>query len=318
VSRRGWLLFAAMCVIWGVPYLFIKVAVEYLSPVLLVFLRTAGAAALLLPVAAARGQLRPVLAHWRILLVFSVVEITVPWLLLSDAETRLSSSLTGLLIAAVPLVGAVLATVSGDDERVGAGRVTGLLVGVVGVGALLGLDVNGGDRGAVAEMAVVVVGYATGPIIIKRRLSQLPSMGVIASSLVVSAVAYLPWAMASLPSSVPPARAIGSVAVLAVVCSAVAFLVFFALVGEVGPARATVFTYINPAIAVLLGVTVLSEPFTTGKAVGLPLVLVGSYLATRRTGASPGQADAPEACAAGTAYAEPVLAPQRSGSGSDR
>jgi drug/metabolite transporter (DMT)-like permease len=318
VSRRGWLLFAAMCVIWGVPYLFIKVAVEYLSPVLLVFLRTAGGAALMLPVAAARGQLRPVLAHWRILLVYSAVEIAIPWLLLSDAETRLSSSLTGLLIAAVPLVGAVLTTVSGDDERLSTGRLVGLLVGVVGVAALLGFDVNGGDLGAVAEMAVVVVGYAIGPILIKRRLNTLPSMGVIASSLGVSALAYLPWAMASLPAAAPPARVVGSIAVLTVVCTAVAFLVFFALIVEVGPARATVFTYINPAVAVLLGVTVLSEPFTTGKAVGLPLVLAGSYLATRRTAAPPRQADVPEACAAATAYGEPALAPQSSGTVPDR
>jgi drug/metabolite transporter (DMT)-like permease len=306
-----------MCVIWGIPYLLIKVAVEYLSPVTLVFLRTAGGAALMVPVAAARGQLRPVLSHWRIILVYTAVEIAVPWLLLSHAETRLSSSLTGLLIAAVPLVGAVIATVSGDDERLSTVRVTGLLVGVVGVAALLGFDVNGGDLGAVAEMAVVVVGYAIGPILIKRRLSQLPSAGVIAASLAVSAVAYLPWAMASLPSAAPPARVVGSVVTLAVVCTAVAFLVFFALVDEAGPARATVFTYINPAVAVLLGVTVLAEPFTTGKAIGLPLVLAGSYLATRRTAVPAPAVEFPEASAAGATFAESSLAPERSAAAPD-
>src|SRR3954462_9288219 len=107
MTRRGVLLFAAMCVIWGVPYLMIRVAVRELAPVTLVFLRTGIAALLLTPVAAARHELRPLLAHWRPLLAYTAVEVAIPWLLLAHAETRLSSSLTGLLIAAVPLVGAV-------------------------------------------------------------------------------------------------------------------------------------------------------------------------------------------------------------------
>jgi drug/metabolite transporter (DMT)-like permease len=274
-----------MCVIWGVPYLLIKVAVVAVSPVLLVFLRTAIGAALLLPVAVARRQLRPLLPHWRILIAYTAAEVAIPWLFLSDAETRLSSSLSGLLIAAVPLVGAVLVRLTGDTsdgDRLGTTRLAGLLIGLAGVGALLGLDLHAGDGWALAEIAVTVVGYATGPIIINRRLSTLPSTGVIAASLTLAAVSYAPWALTHLPARTPPADAMVSAALLGVVCTATAFLLFFALIAEIGPARATVITYVNPAVAVLLGVTLGGEHFTAGMAFGFPLVLAGSYFAARR------------------------------------
>src|SRR5436853_4712355 len=161
MTRRGWLLFAAMAVIWGIPYLLIKIAVGELTPVTLVFLRTAVGAALLLPIAAARGGLRPLLPHWRWILAYTVVEVSLPWLLLSNAERRLSSSLTGLLVAAVPLVGAVLGWATGG-ERLGPRRILGLAVGLVGVGALVGLDLSGGDAFALAQLAVVAIGYAVG------------------------------------------------------------------------------------------------------------------------------------------------------------
>src|SRR5437870_12028412 len=151
VTRRGWLLVAAMAVIWGIPYLLIKIAVGELTPVTLVFLRTAVGAALLLPIAAARGGLRPLLPHWRWILAYTVVEVSLPWLLLSDAERRLSSSLTGLLIAAVPLIGAVLQRLTRGD-RMDPGRAAGLVVGLVGVAVLVGLNVSFKDLGAVGEV----------------------------------------------------------------------------------------------------------------------------------------------------------------------
>ena len=143
MTRRGWLLFAAMCVIWGIPYLLIRVAVRELTPVTLVCARTGLAALLLLPVAALRGELRPLLRLWQPLVIFTAVEIGLPWLLLARAETKLSSSLTGLLVAAVPLVGALVTTFSGERERHGSRRWAGLLLGLAGVGALVGLDVQG-------------------------------------------------------------------------------------------------------------------------------------------------------------------------------
>jgi drug/metabolite transporter (DMT)-like permease len=187
-----------------------------------------------------------------------------------------------LLIAAVPLVGAAIATVTGDDDRLGARRLGGLLLGLVGVAAIVGLDASGTSAVALLEIATVVVCYAVGPIILSRSLSDLPSLGVIAASLTLCAVGYAPVAAVQLPSSVPLRNVLLSVVGLAVICTAVAFLVFFELIAEVGPVRATVITYINPAVAAVLGVTLLDESFAVGMGVGLVLVLAGSVLATRR------------------------------------
>ena len=283
MSRRGWLLFAAMAVIWGIPYLLIKVAVEEVAPATLVLARTGLAAALLLPVAQARGQVRPVLSRWKPLLAYTVVEICGPWLLLGYAEQRLSSSLTGLLIAGVPLVGAVLALGGADRERLGARRLLGLLLGLAGVAALVGFEVGAGDGRAVLAVAVVVVGYALGPVILSRSLADLPAPGVVAVSLTLAGLAYLPAGLIEAPATWPSGEVVAAVLVLAVLCTAVAFLLFFALIAEVGPARSTVITYVNPAVAVLLGVVVLDEAFTAATAVGFVLILLGSVLATSRT-----------------------------------
>jgi drug/metabolite transporter (DMT)-like permease len=274
-----------MGVIWGVPYLMIKVAVGGLTPGSLVFWRTAIAALLLVPLAAARGELRPLLPYWLPLLAYTVAELAVPWLLLSSAEQRLSSSLAGLLLAAVPLVGALLGWLSGTD-RLSPRRLAGLLVGLFGVAALVGLDLGRGDVWALVEMLIVAVGYAVGPYLLTRYLSQLPGLGVVAVSLLLTAVGYLPVAIVQLPRHWPAARVTGAVLVLALLCTATAFLVFFALIDEVGPVRATVITYINPAVAVTLGVLLLHEPFTKGIVIGFVLVLAGSVLATWR---SPGR-----------------------------
>jgi drug/metabolite transporter (DMT)-like permease len=282
VTRRGLVLFAAMCVIWGIPYLLIKVAVADLSPVTLVFLRTGIGGALLLPVAVARGHLRPLLPHWRWVVVFAAVEVTAPWLLLSNAEVRLSSSLAGLLVATTPLIGALMALVVGGDDRLDARRLAGMLIGLGGVALVLGLNVSGGDVGAAGEVGLVAVCYAAGALIIARRLSDLPTIGVVTAALVLTTLFYAPAAATRMPSSPPSAQVIAAVAGLAVVCTAVAFLVFFALIAEIGPVRATVITYINPAVAVILGVLVLHEPFGVSIAVGFALILLGSFLATRR------------------------------------
>ena len=294
MTRRGWLLFAGMAVVWGIPYLLIKVAVADLSPVTLVFLRTGLAALLLVPLAAARGSLAPLLPRWRAVLAFTLVEVTVPWLLLSNAERRLSSSLTGLLIAAVPLIGAVLGLAVGGDDRLGFRRAAGLVIGFLGVGALLGLDLSVIDTGAVAQMGLVAVGYAAGPMIVARRLSGVPSLGVVAASLALTALLYAPLGIAQLPHAVPPAQVVGSVAVLGVVCTALAFLLFFALIAEVGPLRAQAITYVNPAVALALGVALLGEPFTLGAAVGFVLILVGLLLANGRRGRTADEAPGAE------------------------
>ena len=282
MTRRGWILFVSMCVIWGVPYLMIRVAVQELSPSFLVLLRTAIAAALLLPLAARRDELRPLVRFWRPLLVFSAVEIALPWLLLAHAEQEISSSLTGLLIAAVPLVGAAAVVATRGDEGLGGRRLAGLLVGIVGVAAVVGLDLGHVTPAPLLEIGVVAVCYAVGPIILARTLSGAPALGVVAASLAVAAVPYLPAAVFSAPESMPSGGVLASVVGLSVLCTAVAFVVFFALIAEVGPVRATVITYVNPAVAAILGVALLGETFTAGMGIGFALVLVGSVLATSR------------------------------------
>ncbi|HVN11550.1 MAG TPA: EamA family transporter [Kineosporiaceae bacterium] len=286
MSRRGWALFVALSVIWGIPYLFIKVAVQDLSPAAVVFGRTALAALLLLPLAAARRQLRPLLPAAGWLLVFALLEVCAPFGLLSVAEQHISSSLTGLLVAAVPLIQALISRLLGLGERLDAGRMVGLLVGLAGVAALVGIDVRGSNLLAALAVVLAAACYATGPLVATLRLAHLSSMAVSAVAMVVSAVLYAPLAWITRPAgrldAVSPA-AWAAVGVLGIVCSALAFLVFFALLAEVGPARTTVITYVNPAVAVVLGVLTLGEPVTAGLVLGFPLVLLGSYLATRRS-----------------------------------
>ncbi len=279
MSRKGWLLFIALCVVWGIPYLLIRVAVRELPPPALVFLRTAPAALLLLPFALRRGEIRALLRSWRWVLVYTLIELCIPWLLLSHAEERISSSLAGLLIATVPLMGAVLYRAFGVADHFDARRLTGLIVGFAGVAALVGLDISGSDALGIGETIVVAFCYACGPLVITRHLDHLPAIGVITASLLVTAALYAAPGILTMPPSLS-SETIAAVAVLSVVCTAIAFLLFFALIREVGPARTTVITYVNPLVAVLLGVALLSEPLTLGIAVGMPLILVGSVLGT--------------------------------------
>jgi drug/metabolite transporter (DMT)-like permease len=281
ITRRGWLLFAAMCVIWGIPYLLIKVAVRDLSPATLVLCRTGIGALILLPIAASRGTVMPAIRRWQPMLAFGAIEVALPWWLLSNAETKLSSSLTGLLVAAVPLAGALIVWTTGGRERPGALNALGLLLGLAGVSALVGFDLGHVSARPVAEVAVVVVCYALGPIILARWLSDLPALGVITVSLAATAILYIPIAAFTLPDARPAGNVILSVLVLSVLCTSIAFLIFFALIDAVGPVRATVITYVNPAVAALLGVTILGESFTFGMGIGFVLILAGSVLATR-------------------------------------
>ena len=278
MTRRGWLLFIAMCVIWGLPYLFIRIAVDHLSPPTLVFVRTGIAALVLLPIALLRREVAPVLVRWRPLAVFAVIEIMIPWVMLNHAEQRITSSLAGLLVAAVPLFGALAFLITAHAERFSSTQVAGLVLGFLGVTALVGLDVGHLDLLAIGEMLVVAVCYASGPIILTRSLADVSGLAVMACSLTLTCLVYSPAAVFSPPTSVP-AEGWSSVVVLALVCTAVAFVLFAKLIAEVGPTRATIITYVNPAVALLLGVLVLDEQVTTGMMVGFPLILLGCIVA---------------------------------------
>jgi drug/metabolite transporter (DMT)-like permease len=281
VSRRGWVLFALMSVIWGMPYLFIKVADGGVAVPVLVFTRVTVAAALLLPLALRGRQFAGLWRRWRWLLAFAAVEMIVPWALLSNAERRLSSSMTGLLIASVPIITVILARLTGGTERLTAVRWTGLLIGLAGVGVLAGPDAVGGDAWSVAQVLLVAVCYSTGPLIANRKLSELPVLAVNAFCLSFAAIVYAPAAALTWPAAVPSVQVLASLAALAVICTALAFVLFFRLIAEVGPARAMVFTYVNPAVAVALGVVVLGEALTVEIVAAFVLILAGSVLATR-------------------------------------
>jgi drug/metabolite transporter (DMT)-like permease len=295
MTRRGLILFALMSVIWGIPYLFIRIAVAEISPAMLVLTRTALAAAILLPIALLRVDIRQILTRWRWLLAFAAIEIAIPWIALGSAEQRLSSSLTGLLIAGVPLVGTLFALATGGAERVGGIAWLGLFIGLVGVAAIVGFDLEASDTVALLQIAIVVVGYAVGPAILARRLGGLPAVGVMALSLALTTLVYIPIAAVQWPSTMPSVNVWLSVVILAVVCTAIAFLVFAALIDEIGPVRSTLITYINPAVAAVVGVLVLNETLTIPMIVGFMLVILGSALATRRArGAEAGSGESLE------------------------
>ena len=282
MSTRGWALFAAASVIWGIPYLFIKIAVDELSPSVVAWSRLALAAAVLLPVAWKLGALRGLRERWRILTVFAAVEMAVPWPLLGFGEVHISSSLAAILVATVPLFVALLATRFDHSERPTLTRFVGMLIGLAGVVALVGIDIGGKRDELLGALAILVVAflYAIGPMIVKRRLSDVDPLGPVAASLGIAALLVTPLALATLPDSTPSADTFASIAVLGLVCSALGFLVFFRLIAEIGPGRATVITYINPVVALALGVVVLDESVTTGVVVGLLLILAGSWLST--------------------------------------
>ncbi|MEU7139671.1 DMT family transporter [Nocardia sp. NPDC046473] len=288
MTRRGWALFLAMGVIWGVPYAMIRIAVQDFDPVVVAFARTLIGALVLLPIALYTKALGPVFRRWRPLLLYTFVEIVGPWLFIGFAETTLNSSTVGLLIAAVPLIAVVIVTKLGQD-RFDRRRVTGLMVGFAGVAALVGLDIDLSNPAALGAIALTTIGYAVGPIVINRALADLPPLGVVTASLIIAAVVYAPFAAWRRPASYP-ADATLSVVGLALICTAAAFLLFFALISEVGPARATVITYINPAVAIVLGVAALGEPLTAGMAIGFPLVIFGSILGTARSREVPEEA----------------------------
>ena len=284
MSGEAWVLFAAMSLIWGLPYLFIKVAVAEVDPATLVFARTTLALIILLPLAMRAGALRPALRHWRPAAIFALLEMGIPWLLLSDAETRISSALAGLLLAAVPIIGAVVTAFMGDRHNLAPMRLAGMLLGVVGVAALVGVDASAGhlDWLSVAQLLTVATCYAVAPIIIDRQANPAPAIGTITVSILLVSVAYLPFGVPGLVRAWPlqPDTA-GSLLVLGWLCTALAFVLFFRLIAAAGPVRAVVITFINPAVAIVLGVVVLSENITAGMLVGFPLVILGSFLATR-------------------------------------
>jgi drug/metabolite transporter (DMT)-like permease len=283
MTWRGWTVFVALGIIWGLPYFFIKVAVQEVSPFTLAFCRVVLATIILLPIAWRRGALRALGAHKWAVVAFGLVEFAIPFSLISLGERWISSSVTRILIAMVPLSIALIQRFFGIREALGAGRIAGLAIGFIGVAALLGTGPVSGALGwaGVGCMLVSTICYAVGPLIIQRHLRGLDSIGPLAASLGVASVILLIPASLEIPSRLPTANALASIAVLGIVCTAIAMLLMFYLVNHAGAARATVITYINPVVATLLGVLVLDEHLGVGGFIAFALILLGSWLATR-------------------------------------
>lgn len=284
MTRRGLTLFVALSIIWGVPYLFIKFAVLELDPSIIVIARTLPSALLLLAWSAYRGKLRENLKYWKVAALFACVEMLFPWWWITAAERDISSGLTGLLLATVPLFGVLIARLRGQEPHVNRSQMLGLLIGIAGVACLVGLNPEHIhiEMTAVLMVLASAFGYALGPAVISSAVAKADSASLIAMSLSIVSVLYIPLAIANAPETLPSARALTSLLVLSLLCTVIAFLVFFALIDEVGPIRATLVTYINPAVALILGVILLAEPITIGLIIGFPLVLLGSWLASRK------------------------------------
>jgi drug/metabolite transporter (DMT)-like permease len=287
VTKRGWFLFAALSFIWGTPYLMIRIAVVEVSPAVMVFTRLVLGALLMLPWAMRQGTLGVIKTHWKPIIAFGLIEMAFPWAALGFAEQKLSSSLAALLIASVPLVNGVIARQMKLDLDWNIRRVLGLAIGLAGVAALVGLDVKADSWWAVGACMITVIGYAVGPILISTKLADVPSSGIITLGMIFVSLLYLPIVMWQVHNDTWHTGTVHSktwisLIGLGVLCTAIAFIAFFALIEEVGPIRSSVITYVNPAVAVLLGVLFLSEPITTGILFGFPFIILGSYLATRK------------------------------------
>ncbi|MGD0852642.1 MAG: DMT family transporter [Acidimicrobiales bacterium] len=282
MSRRGWTLFLAMAVIWGIPYLLIRVAVRQLDPGVMVLLRTGPASVLLTPIVIARRQVSVLIRNLRWIIIFGIVEFGVPWYCMATAEKHISSSLTSLLICCVPLFAVLAQRLRPSGEHISQRRYLGLGIGAVGVALLVGLDLKGGSITWIGLMMVVCVGYCVGPIVLATKLAHVPGVVVVAGATAFVALCWIPWSVVHWPAHVS-GETWSCMAVLSVVCTATAFLVFFELVKEVGSSRSVVVTYFNTAIAVVLGIVGLHETLTAGIVFGFPLVLVGCIFATSRS-----------------------------------
>jgi drug/metabolite transporter (DMT)-like permease len=283
MTRRAWAAFATASIVWGVPYLFIKIAVDHgVTAPDLAWGRVTLGAVVLLALAWRAGTLASLRGRWRWLLAFAIAEVAIPFPMLAIGEERVPSSLAAIMVAAVPLIGAVLAIRFDHSERPTPVRALGLAIGFAGVIALVGLDVAGhrGELLGIGAIMITATGYAIGPMLIKLRLSGLDPRATMGASLALASIVLAPWAALDTPSHVPPAGAIGAVVVLGLLCTAGGFVVYAILIGEAGTSRATVITYVNPVVAVTLGVLVLGERPGAGAVAGLLLILAGGWLAT--------------------------------------
>ena len=285
MDRRAWTLLYILGAIWGASYLFIKIGVRDLSPAMVAWVRIALAAMVLAPLAARSGALAVARGSgimW--LALVGAIQVAGPFLLIGAAEEEISSGLAGILVASAPLFTALLAIRFDQEERSTGSRLTGVLLGLGGVAVLLGVDLNGSSAELLGGLAVLLagLGYAVGGFLVKKRLAAVPPIGLAAWVMIASSVVLLPVAIATLPESAPGIGPVAAVSALGVLGTGVAFAIFYALMGTVGPARTFIVTYLAPGFAIAYGAIFLDEAITVSTIAGLALILCGSYLAAGR------------------------------------
>ena len=284
MSKTGWVNFGIVGLLWGIPYLFLKVAVGELEPSVIVISRTLIGALLLAPLAIKRSIFWLPIKRWPFLLLYSACELIGPWYLITHAEQKINSGLTGLLIATTPIWAAILASIFGDKTVWHKSRLFGLIVGFIGVIAVVGLEsvTGNSDLISIAMVLIASMGYAYAINMVNRRIPEVPGLALNTWAMIITSIVFLPFAVVQRPTQMPSVEVVLSVIGLGVLCTALAFTMFFKVIAEIGPPRASLVTYLNTAVAVVLGIIILSEPITLGIVLGLPLVLIGSYFASRK------------------------------------
>ena len=287
MSRRGWSLFLLVGLLWGVPYLFIKVAVDPtggFTPAAVVCIRTAIGALMLLPWAIHQGSLKAALTGIKYIIPYAILEMIGPWILIGTAEQKLSSGLSGLLVASVPFFASIFAWLRGDSTVWHHKRLIGMIVGFIGLILVVGIESIQGsaDPLSIAMILLASVGYAYAVMYVQGKLPGVSGVAINGVAMLITAIFYAPITIATWPDHSLKSSAILAVIALGVFSSGFAFAIFFTLVTIIDVARASLVTYLNTAFAVVLGVIVLGEPLTIGIVLGLPLVLVGSYFASRK------------------------------------
>ncbi|MEY3008650.1 MAG: DMT family transporter [Candidatus Nanopelagicaceae bacterium] len=289
MSRKGWILFTLVGLLWGVPYLFMKVAVEELSTPMIVFTRLMIGAALLVPLALREGSLKSALKYWRYILLYAVLEMVIPWSLITSSQRDLSSGVVALLVATVPIWATLFAHQTGDSTAAHRVRIFGIIIGLIGITLIVGIESisDFGNIRALLQILVAAASYAWAVNMITRKAPGISGIAINGIAMMISSVIFAPFAIANRPETLPSLEVTLSMLGLGVLCSGIAFWVFFVVLDEIGPARASLVVYPNTAVAVVLGIVILREPITLAILIGLPLVLVGSYFASRKPNSQP-------------------------------
>jgi drug/metabolite transporter (DMT)-like permease len=285
MSRKSWSLFIAVGILWGIPYMLLKVSVRELSVPVIVSSRTFIGALILIPIALRRRALNPALKKYHFVLLYAVLEMFLPWVLITSAEQKIPSGLAGLLVATVPIWSSILASFNGDKTVWHSKRLGGMLIGFVGVLLVVGIEsLRSNQNPLVISMILLAsLSYATAVATVTINIPEIDPIAINGLAMATTALFYLPFALLALPNHAPSAKVIASQITLGLLPTALAFILFFELLRDVGPARASLVTYLNTAFAVVLGVLILGEPLTLGILIGLPLVLIGSYFAGRKS-----------------------------------